>query len=114
MQIHSSELALQEHHLISRLPTLTQKENAKIHSTLAHPPKQFVDTMQCSTVIFLMLTLHSSDALTLIETQPPRNVRVTQLLQHTLEKVLVVMEEPINVFSVVTIWSALITFVVLN
>jgi hypothetical protein len=113
MQIHSSELVLLVLHLISKQPTLMQKENAKIHSTstLLEP---LVVTMQCLTVTSLMLTLHSLDALTLIVMQPPKSAKHQPLLQHTLGRVHVVMEEPINVFSVETIWCALITFAVLD
>jgi hypothetical protein len=89
-----------------------QRENAKTPSTLETLLKLFVDTMQCSIVKSLMLTPHSLDVLILTEMQLPRNARVTQLLQPMLEKVFVVMEETTRESSVVTIWSALITFAV--
>jgi hypothetical protein len=114
MQIHSSAHVLLVLLSISRLPTLIQKESARTPSTLVDHQIQSVDTMQCSTVIFLMQTLHSSDALILIVMQPPRNAKDQLLLQRMLEKVHVVTEELINVSFVETIWFALITFAVLK
>jgi hypothetical protein len=115
MLIHFSELALLVLHSTSRPPTLIQKENAKTPSTLTLLElEQFADTMQCSTVIFQMVMYHSSNALILTEMQLPRNAKDQQLLQLMLEKVLVVMDVLTRESSVVTIWSALITFAVLN